>query len=72
MARKAGFGVKKVHYVPKGVASRLYIPQPRPRRMNEVNPRLNRSGKAMYRRPPPHISENELYLKLFITNGGGW
>jgi hypothetical protein len=19
-----------------------------------------------------HISENELYLKLFITNGGGW
>jgi hypothetical protein len=20
----------------------------------------------------PHTTENELYLKLFITNGGGW
>jgi hypothetical protein len=33
---------------------------------------LPRPGKAMYRSPTLHISENELYLKLFITNGGGW
>ncbi len=30
------------------------------------------SGQPMYRLLAPHISENELYLKLFITNGGGW
>jgi hypothetical protein len=30
------------------------------------------SGQPMHRNLDPHISENELYLKLFITNGGGW
>jgi hypothetical protein len=35
-------------------------------------PELGSSGQPMYRIIAPHISENELYLKLFITTGGGW
>jgi hypothetical protein len=30
------------------------------------------SDEPMYRPPGSPDSENELYLKLFITNGGGW
>ena len=35
-------------------------------------PVFRTSSRPMYRLLAPHISENELYLKLFITNGGGW
>ena len=30
------------------------------------------SERPMQRNATHPISENELYLKLFITNGGGW
>jgi hypothetical protein len=44
------------------------------RYVEEVEPPLAPlcRDRRMYRRIDPPTSENELYLKLFITNGGGW
>jgi len=40
--------------------------------MDEVELSAYLTRRLMYRRPVLHTSENELFLKLFITNGGGW
>jgi hypothetical protein len=49
-----------------------YSPAPASCRIHLGHPGPGNPGRPMYRLLAPHISENELYLKLFITNGGGW